>query len=363
MKKLYQTQRMRRFNATHARAQFRRRVRFRQTRRHANAMRHRIRRPDRRSRLLVDPHKDYAKLRAPTDFRFLHNPEGVVDLIAQLEECFSNRKKVFVNLSHVEKIDHAATVVLLPALVRFKAHGIGFNGSFPASRTARRFLVQSGFFKWLLEEFEIEDRYRFDHSEYHHIHTHAWKNVDSPLGDEVVTRAAQAIWGEKRRCQGVQRVLIELMQNTNNHADIERTGEKHWWLSVHHPKNADRVCFSFIDFGVGIFTSLQNKSPTSKFFRWPEKLCEARYSFSNNAELLRLILNGTLHQTSTKKSYRGKGLPGIHDVLTRNQISSLHIISNNVFANLGTDDFRVLPKSFNGTLVCWEVTRSNASCK
>ena len=42
----------------------------------------------------------------------------------------------------------------------------------------------------------------------------------------------------------MQRVFIELMQNTNNHAAYNVTGEKHWWLCVDYDNSMNKVYFS-----------------------------------------------------------------------------------------------------------------------
>ena len=249
--------------------------------------------------------------------------------------------------------------MLLSILVKFKAQGIDFNGDFPEDLAARKILETSGFLKNLLKTFKEEDTYEIGRE--NSIHTHALKYVDAQLGHKLIEQASITVWEEKRRCQGVQRTLLELMLNTNNHADTMRQGEKHWWLSVNHRKKEKIVSFSFVDFGVGIFNSLNNKKEGSKFFGWAEKL-EKKFTYGNNADILSLILKGELHKTVTGKHYRGHGLPGINDVLKRNQISKLHIITNNVYADVESGNFRTLPKDFDGTFIYWELNIENESC-
>jgi hypothetical protein len=191
------------------------------------------------------------------------------------------------------------------------------------------------------------------------IYTHANKNVDSSLGSRIIQKASETIWGKSRRCQGVQRVLLELMQNTHNHASLQIQGEKHWWLSVNHEHVSNKACFSFVDFGVGVFASLNNKPPKSKWGQWKEKMAGL---FRNESDLLKLILDGKLHETVTGKKYRGKGLPGIADVMRRGHISRLHVITNKVYADVEQEHYRLLKSSFNGTFVYWELDSKNRSC-
>jgi len=85
--------------------------------------------------------------------------------------------------------------------------------------------------------------------------------------------------------------------------------------------------------------------------------------FNNNADLLKLILDGTLHRSVTGKDYRGKGLPGIAGALRRNQISNLHIITNDVYCQPDKDFYKKLETSFSGTFVYLELGQTNESCR
>jgi len=298
----------------------------------------------------------YTNVTAPTVFSFKKNPEEVIIFISKLKELFDKQKRAFVSLRYVEEVDYDAIVVLLSILIRFKSKKIKFNGDFPINRDANSRLARSGFFTSLLEEFyKDSDKYKVVENT---IWTHAEKKVDAPLGGKLIEQASEVIWNDKKRCPGLQRVLLEAMLNTNNHAEIGKEGEKHWWLSMNTDKKNKKTYFSFVDYGVGVFTSLNNKPADNKFFGWFEKLINKK-PFNNNAELLELILDGELHASVTGKSYRGKGLPGIKEAFDRNQISNLFIITNNVYANIAKKEYRLLENKFSGTFLCWELDEQN----
>jgi hypothetical protein len=154
-----------------------------------------------------------------------------------------------------------------------------------------------------------------------------------------------------------------LMHNTNNHASLGAKGEKHWWLSVHHRRSRRRVTFSFVDFGVGIFRSLDGKRTNERFHGWrTSEFGTIIPPGATNAQLLQLILTGEMHRTVTKEDFRGKGLPGIREVWERNHISNLRIVTNDVYADVARDEYRTLNPPFDGTLVVWELEESNRSC-
>jgi hypothetical protein len=306
------------------------------------------------------PYKSYRRIVAPRIFTLIQNPEAVISFINILKKCFIKKQKVFVVLRNVEQIDYDAIVVLLSIMVRFKAMGIPFNGDFPERGDCRKKLDQSGFIKSLNRSFENEDEYAIESNRMDYI-TRASKLVVAKLTAEIIENASRAVWGEPRRSQGVQTTLQELMLNTNNHASLRGKGEMHWWLSVNYSEQEKKMRFSFVDYGIGIFESLNSKPASNKFYRALERLFE-RVPYNNNAELLSLIMNGELHRSVTEEYYRGQGLPGILDSMKENWFSMLHVISNDVFANVAGGEYRLLKGvDFPGTFIYWEVDSSNLS--
>lgn len=143
------------------------------------------------------------------------------------------------------------------------------------------------------------------------------------------------------------------MQNTNNHAS-RNAGEKYWWLSVSKANNPKRICFSFIDYGMGIFESLATKGTEDKFFGWFDKMKQICLP-ERHHQVLNKMMTGEFHRTVTGKSYRGKGIPGIYKQIERNAITRLITISNDAFANATAGDFHHLEHPLSGTFVYWEV--------
>ena len=360
MKKLYTLKKFREWNKVHAEESLTRKLNFKRKKKAKNVSELGLNTSQRKDRnKLKDYFKDYTHVHAPENLSFIDNADEVIEFINNLKHEFDKRNQVFVVLKNVKRITYDAIVVLLSIMVKFKSKKISFNGSYPLNINAKKILKQSQFLKYLYEDFDEADRYNLERK--NSIHTHAWKNVDSELGKELIKQASKTVWGEERRCQGVQRTLIELMLNTNNHADDEKRGEKHWWLSVHHDLENNKVSFAFIDFGVGVFSSLSNKKSSSKFYGVIEKARDI-FKFNDNAGLLRLILDGSIHKTATNKPYHGKGLPGIKTALERNQISNLNIITNDVHAVPENNIYNKNTRSFSGTFVYWELNQNNTNC-
>ena len=222
---------------------------------------------ERQKYILENRFKDYSKIKAPSNFSLIENTEESLKFIAKIEKCLKNRSKVFVNLTDVETIAHGAIVVLLSIMTKFKYNHIDFNGNFPKNKNANKALVDSGFFDQLYKRnISNEPNYAFCRNK---VLTHAGKVVDSSLADQIISEISNLIWGKQRRCLGVQRVFLELMQNTNNHASFDSKGLHHWWTTVQYDEKLKKAYFSFIDYGVGIINSLRNDEH-GKFYNIPK---------------------------------------------------------------------------------------------
>lgn len=303
------------------------------------------------------------KLEAPHNFSLLENTEEVISFINKVDACYEKKKNLFIDMDNVERIAYGAIIVLLSKLVQFKAKKLVVNGSFPRNKEAKRVLKESGFIDYLYrDDVRIQNEYVIDKK----ICTHANKVAEPALTARIIEDVSKEIWGEERRCLGVQRVFLELMQNTNNHASNIQ-GEKHWWTSFVHVKNdkEDKICFSFIDYGIGIFTSLENKKE-GKFLGIIDKI-KGLFGNVDHAKMLNMLLHGEIHKiankTKTKAPYRGKGLPGIFGAMEKNDISNLQIISNDAYANVSKGKYVNLHNKLEGTYVYWELNTNNNNMK
>lgn len=311
---------------------------------------------ERNQYILEDRFKDYSKIKAPSNFSLTENTEESLKFIAKIENCLKKRIKVFVNLTDVETIAHGAIVVLLSIMTKFKYSNIDFNGNFPKNNRAKKALVDSGFFDELYKQnYSNKSSYAFCRNK---VLTHAGKVVDSNLADKIISEISNLIWGEPRRCLGVQTVYIELMQNTNNHASFDSKGLHHWWTTVQYDETSKKAYFSFIDYGVGIVNRLRNDKH-GKFYNIIPRIREL-FNPQNNAEMLHLLLKGEIHKnTSTGKYYRGKGLPCLFKACEDNKICNVVVIANDAKVEYAKNKSIKLDNSFSGTFIHWELNCDN----
>ena len=300
----------------------------------------------------------YKQIEAPATLSLINNESLTLDFLRKLQVCYKNRKKVAVLLDGVVSMTTDAISVLLSNMVHYKAARIGFNGTRPRDQVSAFKLESSGFFMYLygMEAMSEKDSYSFKKMN-NYIYTHGQKTVDASLADKLVKFASEVVWGEPRRCPGIQTTLVELMHNTHDHAG-EYKGEKHWWISVEHDEQAHVATFSFLDFGVGIFRSLANKKQGEPLYGALDYIIQRFPMITTEADRLQLILEGKVRLTQFNEYYRGKGLRNIYLKHHRNQISDLSIISNYASFRANINDYHSISNEFIGTFISFKMNRN-----
>lgn len=303
---------------------------------------------------------DFDFITAPQNFSLSENEEKTLVFLRKIKTCYENGTKVLIRLDKVKKITNDAILLLMSTMVQFQTANIRFDGTRPDKKAIEKKIDRSGFYNYVSGKTIVEsDQYSFNRME-SHLYTHGQKRVDSNLANEIVKYSSTFVWGEPRRCQGVQKTLLELMHNTFDHADRQK-GEKHWWLSVEQNKKRQEVTFAFIDFGVGIFRSLKNKKPNEPLYGALDSLKSRFPNYKTEPELLQLILEGKIKRTQSKKYNRGKGLSKIHTLYRENKISSLVMVSNKASAHPDNNDFHELADEFMGTFISFKINQNTVS--
>jgi hypothetical protein len=219
------------------------------------------------------------------------------------------------------------------------------RGVSPKDATAQRILVGSGFFEHYRSEQPLP------HVPHGQISQEKSRKVQPDLARDLIHFGIKALTGSDGKCSAAYRVLIESMSNTHNHAlsakaRLDRSQQSEtWWATVYADRARKRVCFTFVDVGVGIFGSVRLGKIRS-FYRL--------IGLRTDTDILRDMLQGKV-ESSTGFSYRGKGLPAINRLSEAGKIESLIIVANDVYANISEGQYRMLPVAFRGTLLYWEI--------
>jgi hypothetical protein len=167
--------------------------------------------------------------------------------------------------------------------------------------------------------------------------------VKSDVTSELVSDAVETVFGFKGRSPGMQRALIELMGNTFEHASLSVNKEV-WWLSVFHDLESKKVCFAFVDNGLGILETIKQR-PVYEFLK--------KLNIQSPDKILKEAMKGVLGSRYKLKS-RGQGLPSFITSQDRESFGELVVLSNNAIGMISQNNYLTLSNTFNGTLFYWE---------
>jgi hypothetical protein len=276
------------------------------------------------------------ELIAPNNFSFVGNPDETLRFLNDVNSL-SQKYNLMLQVDGVTKITTDAIAALI-ASIHSIPDGTVIRGSFPRDAACREVLIQSGFFSHVRSTQTIPPIW---HGQ---ILQKKSNTVHPEIARELIRSGTSAMFGSYGRSPHTYRALIECMNNTHNHASRQKQEKETWWATVYADLKRKRLCYTFVDTGVGIFRSVR-----LGVIRNAYKLLRLR----TDADILRDILNGNV-ESSTGLTYRGKGLPSMNALFRSGRLKSFVIISNDVYADVGQDDFRIMDTSFKGTLIYWE---------
>lgn len=328
---------------------FRRKLRFKSYLKRKNIRKNRPKK-DRPKIIRLEDFKGYIQYRAPSNLSFINNAEEFVAMVNTLNRINDSLRPTFLNLSRVQQISHDAIPVLTSLAIKSIKD---FGGNFPSSLECRSFLLKSGYFRILRQkDFIIKSDVIYLGKK--DIFTLSSKEVKSGAANELFKIISNAIWGQERRMMRLYGMLMDLMENTEAHADPNNAGSENWWLTIKVDIKNREAYFAFMDHGVGIIESLKTKPESNLMKKWLETM---KASLKSNIEIINSMLDGE-HKSRTGLPNRGKGIPELKRSYSRNFIKNLVIITNDVYIDLDKSiDKRVNP-SFSGTFINWKIDQS-----
>lgn len=294
-------------------------------------------------------------IKAPINLSFLEDPESVVNFVTKAENALRENKSLFVDMKLVEKIDYSTITALLAVLYISRKRGIKINGNMPNDIISKNILTKSGFLYTLFSK-NPDAGHKHDISADNQLFT--FKKADLKIVGEIEKIVSQRIFAKNKKLPGLYTTLGELMDNTITWAAENEGENERWWLSINYDQKTKKVSFVFMDYGVGIFTSLLRKTGQHPVKNLLEK---AKQSFGNEAteKHLKSIVTESAGKTYKLKKGRGQGIYGIYQTLQRREIENLYIVSNNTFGDVSKNNYKRLKNQLNGTLYYWEICDKN----
>lgn len=266
--------------------------------------------------------------------------EAVLKFIKDLKELGSYENQISLRLDNVTEIGEGAIGMLLSVINELTLAGVSLVGEKPLNNVARNALERSGFFKYMRGYVSPEN-----------LKT---KNIIIRTGDintsqkelsPVMPNAMETVWGEAGRCPELFGVIGEMLRNSCDHAF--KNGHKiTWHLGVSHLEKEKTVKFSFVDNGIGIIKTYNERTFWKK----------VKSHFKDNADVLKNAFKSGI-ESQTGLTWRGKGLPTIFELYSDNIITNLVVITNNVYLDFDNNKFEEIKIPFSGTYYFWKVNQ------
>lgn len=283
------------------------------------------------------------RVAVPNFFSLIHNTEETMHFFLRLKENLFKRKKTFINLEHVNEITNDAIVTMLSILSEFKSLKISISGNYPKNEQVKDIFIKSGFFDYISGVQAPKSLIGRNK-----ILTENFKDVKSDITSKLVSDAVETVFGVPGRSPGIQRALIELMGNTFDHASLTSKKEL-WWLSVFHYIDEKKVCFAFVDNGLGILETIKQR-PIGNLL--------TSLNIRTSKDILKEAMTGELGSRYQLKN-RGQGLPSFLTSQNRKSFENLVVITNDAIGLISEENYLNLKRIFSGTLFYWEFNENN----
>lgn len=269
---------------------------------------------------------------------FVDEPEALLEYISTAKKLAKSNSEIFLDLSNVTLLTPDSVVFLLSQL-RSKPLKGKMSGNKPKDAAAASLLEASCFFDFFRVSNLIKTPRRglviTDDSNM------VKEKTAKSLKDFGVTNTLN----RSGKYPPIYESLLDLMQNTKDHADTKVKGKEKWIAHAYNDPKTKITHYSFVDLGVGIVKSLRSREDFAK------RIMELR--LSDHAMLQKVFLGEILSRTGDSK--RGRGLPKMYRRFHNKRIKRLIVISNDTYLNFERKEYRPLGSHFEGTFVYWEL--------
>lgn len=300
-----------------------------------------VNRRSRKPKYFNNPRPLIVPLKAPSDFSLIYNTEEIIQYFNNAQKVLKEGNRVLFDISEIKKLTTDAIAVQIAKIKdeRFIQHS-SISGNEPTDEDLKELFVQSGFYEYVRTRGPkpVNDKKLL-------IHKITNNRVEPDIAKDACLLGLRHTFKNEEIFEPLYNILIEIMQNTNNHAGSTR-GKYDWWLHVYTHPNSTKTSYTFLDLGIGIFESLPVKSYKRDFFEI--------LGFTSNLGLVPKLFGGEI-KSRTSRPERGKGIPQVYECSKDSAFNKFVLISNDVYADMKTGINTTLQKPFKGTLYYWEL--------
>lgn len=286
---------------------------------------------------------------APIDCSFINQPEMTIRFYNVIKQAFDDGMNVTVDLSQVLHFSETSAAVLMTFIKDKNVNqGRAIKIIWPKDAKCTSKLRSLGLDKKI--NTEIDSRTILENFPTQKVSN---LKVANQVAKSIVISSSRFIYNDDRKLKELYSILIEMMANTNNHADGQKREKYNWWLFFFPDIDKRTIKFVFVDSGVGVFDSLPVKqylirNPLSMF----DTLLTQRASELHS--ILRELISGNI-KSSTGNPSRGRGLPLISDCSKTGHFEAFQMISNDAYIDLKMSTATSMNEHFSGTLFHFEL--------
>ena len=286
---------------------------------------------------------------APRDFRFLENTKACAHFFQRIRiAADTGRHHLRIDLSKVEHIDFATTMLLSAIGEELLNKDCDLGGNSPKRPSCARYLIESGFYNKL---FDRNGR-RFNHannSEFITVERRQYKLTKEHYAAfrMLVKHIKQHLIGKNNGKRIYNTIIKEICANSIEWSEADKS---QWTIGAKF--EGDKVIIVILDLGKGIL---------EKLYRDYWVHIKDLLTFKNDAS----VLYGAFEQkygSTTLEANRNQGLPCVKAAFDEGHIKDLKVVTNNSridFTNNDNNMFAISRTTFNGTLYSW---RMDAEC-
>lgn len=292
--------------------------------------------------------KNWKKVSFPKKIELIHEPDSTLEYFNQAYKYFRTNNNIEFDLSLVSYFS-PESIALFAACIADKRYTNNMNsiGNMPKSFLLRKLFYESGFFDHVTVQNTNSQPVKRKANKLLH------KITDFEVETDIATEFCLYVKNKINAkyiddLEPLYVILIEAMQNTNNHASDSHNnkGKYDWWLYRYENKNEKITHFTFLDIGVGVFNSLSVRN-------WKRKLSES-VRITSNLDLVDDLMEGKIKSRTLRKN-RGKGVPQICNSSLDEMFDEFFMLSNDILINLKTGSKKKLKEEFHGTMYYWTI--------
>lgn len=291
------------------------------------------------------PRPTTVNVQAPKNYSLINNTESTISFFNYIHEQLRQGIRVLFDISKIDTLTTDAIAVQIAKIKDEKFHCNGnIKGNAPDDVNLKKLFLQSGFYEYVNTR-GVKPK----NEKIILIHEITDNKVEPDIAKNACLLGLKHTFGNEDIFEPLYDILIEVMQNTNNHAGITR-GKYDWWLHVYNHPDSSKTSYTFLDLGVGIFESIPVKSFKRDFLE--------RLGLKSNLDLVPKLFAGEI-KSRTSRPERGKGIPQIYECSQEPTFDKFILISNDVYADLKTSEYKLIKTKFDGTLFYWEIINNN----